>query len=373
MKRKSTLMVAVMVSVCAAALVTWKDSLSTIITKQTGGEVMEDELQFRPVPTVRVREASREISRIYPGSVRADNRVELSFSVDGLLKELNIREGERVSKGELLARLDPRDFRNALDASKARYNDAKRALERAEDLYRRKSLARAKYDSALTSYEVAAADLRVKEKALEDTVIYAPFDGVVSKRYVENREHVKARAAILGFKDISMIQVVIHVPEKIMAREGVQGFSGIKVRFDADETRWHSAAIKEYSVQSDPVSRTYELVVAMAEPEGLEIFPGMTASVSLSFPRPGTTRSILLAPVEAVVGGKEGKSFVWVIPEQGGSPRKIEVVPGAITDHGVEILDGLQGNERIAVAGVHTLLEDMEVRPARVGKEGLDV
>lgn len=372
MKRKSILLVVVMVSVSAAGLFAWKESLSSSI-KETGGQAVEEEFHFRPVPTARVREAGREISRIYPGTVRADNRVELSFSVDGLLKKLDIREGEQVTKGEILAGLDPRDFRNALDASQARYNDAERALERAEDLYRRKSLARAKYDSALTAYEVAAADLRVRKKALEDTVIYAPFDGVVSKRYVENREHVKARSPILGFKDISMIQVVIHVPEKIMARGGVKGFSGIKVRFDADEQRWHSATIKEYSVQSDPVSRTYEVVVGLPEPDNLDIYPGMTASVSLSSPRSAGDNPVLLAPVEAVVGGPGGKSFVWVIPGQGGTPKRVEIVPGEITDQGVEVLHGLQGNERIAVAGVHTLLEDMKVRPARIGQEGLDV
>lgn len=369
-KRKSILLA--MVALTAIGMFTWKDSLSTIMSGQETVTV-EQLKAFKPVPTASVQVVSAVESRTFPGSVRAKRRVEIGFSVAGLLEELNVLEGKNITKGEVLAKLDPRDFQHALDASLASFNDAQRAYERAKDLYSRKVISKAKYDTAQTAYEVAGADLKLKRKALADTVLYAPFDGVVAKRYVENYEHIKERTPVLAFKDLSMIEVVAKVPERLIANGGVEQFDTIAVKFDADQERWFPAVIREYSVQSDPASRTYEVVVTLSPPDSLEIFPGMTATVRLESTLPSAgVASRFRVPVESLVGANDGTSYVWVIPTSGGNPRKTVVVVGPMTNKGVVILKGLSGKEQVATAAVHTLLEEMQVRPVADGKEGLD-
>lgn len=369
-KRKNVLLV--LVVLMAIGMFTWKDSLSTIMSGEEV-EAVEQLKALRPVPTALVQVVSAVESRAFPGSVRASRRVEIGFSVAGLLEGLNVLEGKTVSKGEVLARLDPRDFQHAMDASLASYNDAQRAYERAKNLHQRKVISKAKYDTARTVYEVAGADLKLKRKALADTVLYAPFDGVVAKRYVENYEHIKERTPVLAFKDLSMIEVVAKVPERLIANGGVEQFDAIAVKFDANQDLWFPAVIREFSVQSDPATRTYEVVVTMSPPESLEILPGMTATVRLesTLETPGLA-SKFRVPVESLVGGNDGTSYVWVIPARGGNPRKTEVVVGPMTNKGVVILEGLSGKEQVATAAVHTLVEEMQVRPAAEGKEGLD-
>lgn len=369
-KRKNVLLL--LVALAAIGAFTWKDSISSIMVEKEAGP-LELFKKAKPVPTAPVQVISAVESRTFPGSVRAKRRVEIGFSVAGLLEELNVLEGKNICKGDVLARLDPRDFQHALDASLASFNDAQRAYERAKDLHQRKVISKAKYDTAQTAYEVAGADLKLKRKALADTVLYAPFDGVVAKRYVENYEHIKERTPVLAFKDLSMIEVVAKVPERLIAKGGVGQFDTIAVKFDADQEFWFPAVIREYSVQSDPASRTYEVVVTMSPPEFLEILPGMTATVRLeSILEPAGMAARFRVPVESLVGGNDGKSYVWVIPANGGNPRKKAVVVGPMTNKGVVILEGLSGKEQVATAAVHTLLEEMQVRPVADGKEGLD-
>ncbi|MBM9511462.1 efflux RND transporter periplasmic adaptor subunit [Desulfogranum marinum] len=371
MKKRNNVLL-LLVVLAAIGAFTWKDSLSSMMAEKETGP-LELFKAARPVPTASVQLMSAVESRTFPGSVRAKRRVEIGFSVAGLLEELNVLEGKNINKGDVLARLDPRDFQHALDASLASFNDAQRAYERAKDLHMRKVISKAKYDAAQTAYEVAGADLKLKRKALADTVLYAPFDGVVSKRYVENYEHVKERTPVVAFKDLTMIEVVAKVPERLIAKGGVEQFDAIAVKFDAEQDVWFPATIREYSVQSDPVLRTYEVVVTLSPPASLEILPGMTATVRLqSTLEPAGVAARFSVPVESLVGGNDGKSYVWVIPASGGNPKKTEVTVGSLTNNGVVILQGLSGKEQVATAAVHTLLEEMQVRPVADGKEGLD-
>lgn len=365
----------VALAVCCLAAVgvfTWKDSLSSI--KGTAEEPSEGQPAIqRPVPTATVESVNAAESFTFPASVRARRRVELGFSVAGLLEELHAVEGKSVAKGTALARLDPRDFQHALDAALAVCHDARRAHARAVDLYQRKVISKAKFDTAKTAYDIAAADLKQKQKALADTVMRAPFDGIVAKRYVENREHVKERSPIISYADLSMIEVVTRVPERVVASGGIGRFAEVAVQFDADQDRWFTAAISEYSIQSDPVSQTYEVVTALEPPTGIEILPGMTATVKLgSAGADHPDAGQFLVPVEAVVGDNSGGAYVWVIPPAGGNPRKTPVSVGQLTNRGIIIEQGLTGEEQVATAAVHTLLEEMQVRPAVAGKEGLD-
>ncbi len=332
---------------------------------------------LRPIPTAVAHTLDNERLRVFPGTVRARRRVQLGFSVPGLLRTLNAREGRVIQKGEILARLDQRDFKHALDAARAKCSYAEHELERFRRLLAKNVATQGDYENVQTAYEVALAELRTREKALADTELPAPFEGVVVSRNVENYEHVQAKQPILSFQDISTIEVVIQIPERLIAREGVSGFRNLLVHFDADvePQRWLQARVREYSAESDPVTRSYEVVVSLARPENVMVYPGMTASVKARMPaREQAARpdAATFVPVEALWQGPDGKQYVWVIDPQGGNPRKQEVEATVLTGDSVKILKGLRAGTHVAVAGVHTLREESLVRPMAAGKEGLD-
>ncbi|BCS88125.1 efflux RND transporter periplasmic adaptor subunit [Pseudodesulfovibrio sediminis] len=334
---------------------------------------------MRPIPTAVAELVGNGRSRIFPGKVRGNRRAELSFSVGGKLVALNAQEGSRVQKGQELARLDQRDFINERDAARARFKQAKRNLTKFRSLHKQRVVTQTQFDDIRTAYDIARADLQIEQKALEDTVLRAPFDGVVVNRHIENFGSIKKEEAILSLQDISGIEVVIQVPERLLARDGTDGLTQLQVNFDADPhgDRWFKALIHEYSIESDKTTRTYDVVVALAAPEDLKVFPGMTASVrALIDKKNGSSEkrgaAITRIPVEAIWNGIDGKAYVWVISLQGGHPEKRKVEIGALRGDCAEVVNGLEPGSHVAIAGVQSLQENALVRPQAEGKEGLD-
>lgn len=373
MVKKKHWLIAVVV-LCGMGTTGWYAVVSGTVELSEKEEVSA--ATVRPVPTAIVQDAHLVKKRLFPGTVQAQSRVEIAFSLDGLLVELNGQEGKSVRKGEVLAKIDQRDFLHALDAAKANYLRAETEFSRTKTLQDRKVISQAEYDNVKTTFDVARAELRIREKALGDTVIVAPYDGVVARRYVENHEHIKKQAPVLAFKDISKIDVVIQIPEGLIAHGGTEEFKDILVNFDADGERWFPGVVREFRVLSDPITRTYEVAVSVKPPGDMRVLPGMTATVSVTTSATSqiikTAQNVKFVPVEAVFGGSDGHSYAWVIPEAGGSPSKIKVTLGALCEGGVEIIDSLETGQRVAISGVHSLRENMQVRPVREGREGLD-
>lgn len=235
------------VLLCCGALFTWYK-----VSGDMAGEAASAPAP-RPVPTTLARTADFVPERLFPGIVEAKDNVEIGFFVDGLLLEINGQEGRYVQKGEIIARLADRDFRNGRDAARASFDRAEADFKRAKTLYERKIISQAEYDAAKSTRDVSLADYKIRAKPLEDTVLHAPFDGVIASRYVKQQQHIKKQAEVLAPQDISEIGVVIQVPERLMAHGGLSSFQNIDANFDIDHQRWFAGSIKEYSIQSDPV------------------------------------------------------------------------------------------------------------------------
>ena len=330
----------------------------------------------RPIPTAVVQQASGDSIRTFPGKVRASRRVELAFSVPGPLDQLNAEEGGSIRQGEIVARLDQRDYQYALDRAKAESENARREFDRCGELLKQKVATEVEYENAETAHDVALAELHARRKALEDTILRAPFDGLVVKRHVENHEHVQAKQAIISFQDISRIEVVIQVPERLFAHGGADALKALRVRFDADGSRWFDAAVREHSADSDSVTRTYDVVVALAPPSDLNVFPGMTTEVKARIAESPDvsplTEGATRIPVEALCRGEDGQSWVWVIDPAGGEAVRRAVEAAELCGDSVEIRSGLRSGEQVAIAALHVLREGLLVRPMASGKEGLD-
>lgn len=331
---------------------------------------------MRPIPTATVQAAPGHCLRQFPGQVRASRRVELAFSVPGLLDRLNAEEGGRVQREGVLARLDQRDYQYALDRAQAAFENAERELDRCRNLREQKVATEVEYEDAETAYAIAQAELHVRQKALEDTVLLAPFDGIVVKRHVENHEHIQVGQTIVSFQDISHIEVVIQVPERLIAQGGPGVMEALQVRFDAHTDRWFEAGIREYRVTSDGVTQTYDVVVDLVRPPDLNVLPGMTAMVKARVAESsGASLSPEIAtriPVEALCCDTQGDSYVWIIDPAGGWPVKQRVETAGLQGDCIEVRRGLRPGQQVAVAGLHALHEGARVRPMASGKEGLD-
>ena len=119
----------------------------------------------RPVKVMTVQGSGDGVNLTYPGKTRANRRVDLSFKVPGPLVELPVEEGQEIKKGQLIARILPRDFKINLDQAKARAVNAERQYDRYKELYVRKQVSKAEFDRFKASRDVAAAQLEDAQNA----------------------------------------------------------------------------------------------------------------------------------------------------------------------------------------------------------------
>jgi len=333
-------------------------------------EVGEKPEIVRPVKIMTVQAGAASSSYALPGMVRAAKRTELSFKVSGPLVALPVEEGQHVKKGELVAQIQKRDFQTALDEAKARNLEAEKQFRRYKELYAKKQVSRADYDSYRAARDVARAKLEDVRNQLGDTTLTAPFDGVISKRFVENFQKVQAKEPIVNLQDITRIEILVNVPELLMAAVRTGDKPDIKASFESIPGKEYPLTVKEYSTQADPATQTYQIVLVMDQPKEAEILPGMTAMVKKVGQVEESTGRAIRIPAIAVMD-TFGEPFVWLLDKDQTTVHKVTVTIGSMEGaDSIYIEGGLTGGETIIIAGITQLEEGMKVRPWEKQREG---
>lgn len=335
-----------------------------------------DKMIRHPVPTATVQVYSGHSRQLFSGKVRATNRAELSFPVAGLIQKINVLEGQKVKRGELLVTIAPKDFRNNYNVSQARYLSTKHDFERAKILWTQKVLSRADYDQAEANCDIAKAELSIKKKALADTRLFAPIDGLVAKRYIQKNEYVKIGTPVLSLQDVSRIEVVFPVSERVIAHGGINILHNIQIEFDAEPNHWINAKIYEFKTESNQTTNTYDIVVTIDNTTGLQILPGMTATVRCDVPTADTITNLdnetTQIPIEAIAYNSDGSAYVWLINPSINKAFKTLVMISSLNQGQAIITRGLSPGDLVAIAGLHSLDEELNIRPMLRGKEGLE-
>mgnify|MGYP003943806793 CR=1 FL=1 len=174
----------------------------------------------RPVKTLVLTGAEVAGSRRFPATVRAAQRVELAFQVSGQVVGLPVQEGQTIDKGDLVARLDDQRYRSSLQSARADYQEARASFRRAQKLVKEGFVSQTEFEQARARMEMAEAALEKARKDVEDTVLRAPFEGVVARVMVDQFQEVQAKEPVASIQDISTIELVVDAPERIVARRG---------------------------------------------------------------------------------------------------------------------------------------------------------
>jgi RND family efflux transporter MFP subunit len=330
----------------------------------------------RPVRAMQVVDAAAIKGRKFPGRARAAQEVELSFRVAGPLIALPVKVGDTVKKGDVVARIDPRDFNVQLKNVQAQLQQAQATATKAVADVKRLDGVRAQnpdfvaqidYDAAVQNRDASAANvsaLKASVAAAKDqlqyTTLNAPFAGIVVDTYVENFESVREKQPIVRIVDSSRIEFLINIPENLISL--APQARNIKVEFDAFPGAPVDAEIKEIGTEASRATRTYPVTLVMEQPEDKTILPGMAGNAFGDAPA-GVLVSGVEVPVTAVFTAEAGEeSFVWVIDESAKTVSRRAVTAGELTERGVLVSEGLSAGEWIATAGVHYLREGQPVR-----------
>ena len=334
---------------------------------------------IRPVKLLPISTDTQVIHRSYPCRVRAARRVDLSFQGDGPLIEILVDEGQEVKQDQVLARINPRDFETDLQNIRGQLAKAQATLRSAESEYDRivrirKSDPGAASEAMLVkrkeAMDEATADIisltsqvESAQNSLNDTSLTAPFDGVISKRYVDNFQEVRAKDPIFSLDHLGKVEVIVDLPETIVARVRQNQELNIIAEFAAAPGKQYQLTPKEFSTRADATTQTYQIVLEMDRPDDITILPGMTATVKGSSAKPQDKSDQFVIPALAVVAGESGSPTVWVLDSQAMTVHARQVTTGDLVgNQDITITDGLKSGEVIAVTGVNMLREGMKVR-----------
>ncbi len=339
-------------------------ALVIFVVFMTGGcgreQAPEPREVVRPVKMLRLgADAGRDVT--YTARVEAVNQVDIAFRVGGPLIEFPVLEGQFIRRGQLLARIDPRDFQIRLNAARADYERARADYRRFSSLYEKEAISEAQLDQARALRDVSQAAVEDAEAALGDTRLEAPFGGRIGETFVENFENVQAKEPILSLIDVSSVDVIVDAPESVLARLSGPERAQFSARFDTAPSRRFDLRPKEIATQADPRTQTYRVTFTMRQPEGINVLPGMTAQVV----RHGSVSDDirLVVPAVAVFADSAGNPQVWIVDEGAMTVARRPVRTGELSgSDAIELVDGVEPGETIAVSGATQLRDGMKVR-----------
>lgn len=327
----------------------------------------------RPVKAVKLSQAPAVRQLRLPGMAKAERDADLSFRVGGPLVSLKVDTGSIVKEGQVVAEIDPRDFqirvntsRAQLNSSRAQLDEAKLQYDRYAKLIKTKAVAQAEYDRIKAAYEVALATNQSNTKALEDaknaladTVLKAPFSGVIDERFVDNHEKVQAGQPIVSLVDLGSMEVRLALSENLLPL--ATHFDSYTCVFDALPGRRFKAVLKEIGQKADQASRTYPLILTLDQSARSLVRPGMSAEVTVSLKSSNNTAGFVV-PLTALANKSGQKASVWVVEETTGSLNEVPVEIVGLREHGAEIAGELEAGQWIVTAGVGHLRPDLKVR-----------
>ncbi|EDX90689.1 efflux RND transporter periplasmic adaptor subunit [Alcanivorax sp. DG881] len=303
--------------------------------------------------------------RHYPGKVVATEGSELAFRVSGQLERFPVRAGEQVKKGQLLAALDPSDFRNQLADRQAQYDLAESQYQRGISLRDRGVISEAQFDEIEAKRRQAQAALSLARDNVNYTRLKAPYGGTVARTEVENYQFVQAKQPILYLQGDKNIDIEFAVSERFLANLKKDGEDyQPELRFEGAPDKVFKASYKEHEASADDRTQTYIITLTMPNPEGILVLPGMSVDVAIDLSKIMRKATAWpQVPVEAVFNpdGKDS-AHVWRFNPEDGTVSAVPVTLGQVIGNGVEITAGLETGDKVVGAGVHHLKEGQEVR-----------
>jgi RND family efflux transporter MFP subunit len=325
--------------------------------------------EVRPVQTIQVTLTPDDQESSYTGDVRARWESALGFRVPGKIVSRLVDVGAHVSKGQLLAKLDPEDqrlgaeaARQQLMAARSDYEQAKADLTRYRDLFSKGFISAAEYDRRKWTYDTSAARLEQATAQLElnrnqaaYTELHADMDGVVTAVQAEAGQVVTPGQPVIKVARLEQKEVAVSVPENRLAE--------LKVANDVDVSLWaapektYHGRIREISPSADNVTRTYTVKVTVVDPDPA-VQLGMTANVFLK--RNGVHARVVRLPLTALFQSGN-QPAVWVVDRKTNQVSLKTVQIGRYTQDYVTVVSGAQaqpggnrapgdGNRRLSAA-----------------------
>jgi len=297
--------------------------------------------------TVQPTDARREQS--WDGVVEAVNQATLYAQTSGRVVELPYDVNDFVKKGDVVVRFTDVEQKSArrqaqarLASARASYNEAEASYRRVAEVYARKLVAKADYDQALARRDAARAALNEAEAGLREvgqkldyTTVRAPYDGYVSKRWVQVGEAVQPGQPLVSGVSLKQLRVSVQVPQS--AVEAIRKYHGAQILLGGKRLKVDKVIVFPYA---DPDTHTFNVRLEL-DGEHAGLYPGMTVKVAFAV---GEAKPLLVP--ETALWHQGEVTGLFVLGKQGVSLRQVRI--GDRFGDRVEVLSGLSAGEQVA-------------------------
>lgn len=318
---------------------------------------------IRPVKISEVRSFG-VTTNIYSGIVSPDQFSNLAFKMSGPLISVNVVEGQRVKKGDIIARIDPSDYQIDFDAKRASYLTAESQMQRARKLLAKNAISKQEFESTSASFENARAAYENSKKTLTETTLKAPFDGFIQEKYVENYQEVRTGDRIVCLINPDKLQMQATLPETALSY--ITHNPEIYVEFDSYKGKKFKAQIKEY-VQSSPDGSGIPIYVSITDPafnlSKYKVAVGFSCTIELVV-KDIEALGWTFVPLSAIVetpDSAEKSVFIYNFDTKTVSQRIVKDA-GIVNKTAIVITEGLQVGEFVVSAGATRVIEGQRVK-----------
>ena len=293
----------------------------------------------RPIPAAVLTVIPEEVPSqgVATGIVISAREATLASKVLRRVVAVPVREGDRIQSGRVLIKLDDEELRAQRAKTEADRENARAHWDRIRQLYEEKVVTQQERDNAERAWKVAEASHQAIEAELADTVIAAPFDGIVTEKLIEPGEVAAPGRPLLKIEDHRRLRLETDVPEAEV--KGLHPGDPVRVALDALGDRETEGRIHQILPAADPATHSFRVKV------DLPYTPGLKSGLFGRMFYPAGSQNLVLVPRAAVLE-QEGLARVYVVGGEGLVQGRL-VKLGRIHGEQVEVLAGLVGGERI--------------------------
>tara|TARA_Y100000782_G_scaffold21297_1_gene22914 strand:+ start:1063 stop:2241 length:1179 start_codon:yes stop_codon:yes gene_type:complete len=292
------------------------------------------------------------------GNVDTDQNIVLYAEYTGVLTQLYVKEGQRVAKGQRLAKIDDGGLGSELARQEAQTALAKTTFERQKRLWDQKIGSEITYLEAKTNYEAMQAATNQLRSRVAKTVITAPFSGIVDNTMADQGQVVNAgQTGVLRLVNLSDMYVEASIPEAFLGK--VNQGTEVKIRL-ASIGKTYDGKIRQVGNFVSPDNRTFDVKISIPNPDSA-IKPNLIATVMVN---DYTAENAIVVPENVVQQNAMGNSITYVYEEQADGTaiaKQVQIEEGYSDDQRVEITSGLEAGDRLIVEGVRSLRDGQAV------------
>jgi RND family efflux transporter MFP subunit len=237
----------------------------------------------RPIKTLVALAPTAVGGRKFPARIDAAQKAELSFRVPGKVQQLDVKLGDPVRAGQVLAKLDTTDFEIIVADRQVVFNKTRKDYLSGKVLVNKGHISRTDFDRMVSEFKSAGAALRQAKQDLVYTELKAPFDGLLAKRHIERFEEVQTKQPIFSVRATKTLEFIFDVPEDLLKLLNLDADPPVYATFGSKPGERFPLIFKDMAARADPDTQTFEARYTMPARQGVTLLPGITATVIADF------------------------------------------------------------------------------------------